>query len=149
MDFGKILDDWELENRKNGGKENKNDAMRDLVERFGPNERDIREKEKNEIPDALKERRRELLRMKPGRTIDLHGLSVDEAIRSVDAFLKKCKADGVKKVLIIHGKGLHSDSDPILGKMIVRYIQKCRFAGEYGVAPRELGGRGATWLILR
>jgi DNA-nicking Smr family endonuclease len=150
MDFGNILDNWEHEKRKKIRVDKKN-AMNELVDRFSPRDRDIREKEKteNECLEVARAKRKELLGMKPERTIDLHGLRADEAIKRVDAFLRKCRSEKVKKVLIIHGKGLHSDAIPVLGKKIVQYVQQCRIAGEYGVAPKEWGGRGALWVIIR
>jgi DNA-nicking Smr family endonuclease len=149
MDFGKILDDWENGKRKEGTK--RENPMHKLVDSYGPAERDILEKEKadEKASEAASRRRSELLRMKPEAVIDLHGLTADEAIKQADAFLRKCKNEGVKKALLIHGKGLHSDSIPVLGKKIVQFVQRCRYAGEYGVAPKEWGGRGATWVILR
>lgn len=40
--------------------------------------------------------------------LDLHGMSLDEARRAVDAFVAKRGADGDRVVLVVHGKGLHS-----------------------------------------
>src|SRR6185503_624708 len=40
--------------------------------------------------------------------LDLHGLSVEEARRAVEVFVKKRAVDGDKVVVIVHGKGSHS-----------------------------------------
>ena len=57
-----------------------------------------------------------LLNMKPEAHLDLHGLHQDEAQDSLNRFITDCKARGYRKVLIIHGKGIHSSgSDPVLG----------------------------------
>jgi DNA-nicking Smr family endonuclease len=150
MDFGKILDDWE-KSKPQRERNNKNKAMDDVIDKWSPRDHDLREKESgdHDVKKANLAKRKELLLLAPEREIDLHGLYADEAVKRVDAFIRKCAHDGVKKVLIIHGKGLHSDNLPVLSKRVVQYIQRCKLAGEYGVAPKEWGGKGAIWVMLR
>ena len=42
--------------------------------------------------------------------LDLHGLSLSEANKEVEKFILKSFKKGVKKILIVTGKGLHSKS---------------------------------------
>ena len=150
MDFGKMLEDWD-KIKKNEKQKKKDPQLGDYIDRYLPNERDrlLKEKE-NEKKSAISiESRKKLRKMKPQREIDLHGLTVPEALSRVDAFIRQCKNENLQKVLIIHGKGHHSQDNPVLGKKVLQYIRNCPLTGEYGAAPNELGGTGALWVIIR
>lgn len=144
MDFGKILDEWEKEKKKK-----KHKVLDDYLDKYLPDSASINEKElhqNNEIPG---EKRTIRLKMKPQRTLDLHGMRIKEACKAVDQFLSGCKKDGITKVLIIHGKGKHSRERYVLAKRIKEYIQKNPLTGECGTAEKGLGGSGALWVLIR
>ena len=42
------------------------------------------------------------------KTIDLHGLSLENANRTIDEFINKCFKINVNKITVITGKGLRS-----------------------------------------
>ena len=52
------------------------------------------------------------------RSLDLHGYTLDDANKNIKIFINKCFSDGVNKLIIITGKGLHSqnESDPYVSK---------------------------------
>ncbi len=52
------------------------------------------------------------------KSIDLHGYTLDEANKKVESFLVDCFDQKVSKVIIVTGKGLHSqnDKDPYISK---------------------------------
>ncbi len=52
------------------------------------------------------------------RTLDLHGFTLDEANKKVEGFIIDCFDQKVSKVIIVTGKGLHSqnDKDPYISK---------------------------------
>ena len=52
------------------------------------------------------------------KSLDLHGYTLDEANKKVENFLSDCLRQGVSKVTIVTGKGLHSqnDKDPYISK---------------------------------
>ena len=52
------------------------------------------------------------------KSIDLHGLSLEEANDFVKTFINKSFKDGVRKLIIVTGKGLHSknEADPFVSK---------------------------------
>ena len=95
------------------------------------------------------EERRRLMKMKPDAKIDLHGYIADDIDGTLDNFFDDCLRKGLKKVLIIHGKGIHSNGRPVLSSMVKSYLDRCRFAGESGQAAQNDGGSGATWVILK
>ena len=145
MDFRDILDAWEKEQNH----KKKRNSMSELLNDYMPGSQDCREKDTPAAEDLKKARRKKLLALAPQREIDLHGCTVQEALQKLDLFLKTCKKDKLKKILIIHGKGHHSQSGPILQKRVIQFIQTCHLTGEYGFASRKQGGRGALWVILR
>ena len=52
------------------------------------------------------------------RSLDLHGFTLDEANKKVESFVIECFNQKVAKVVIVTGKGLHSqnDKDPYISK---------------------------------
>ena len=92
-----------------------------------------------------------LLNMQPEARLDLHGLHQDQARESLDRFITDCKARGLRKVLIIHGKGIHSHgSDPVLGELVRRFIEEDKRCGASGHPKTKAeGGSGATWVLLK
>ena len=52
------------------------------------------------------------------KLLDLHGYTLDEANKKVERFIKDCFYQKVSKVIIVTGKGLHSqnDKDPYISK---------------------------------
>ncbi|MDR2258745.1 MAG: Smr/MutS family protein [Treponema sp.] len=131
MNFGDILDQWD---KKTGGfkAEGKKDA------------------DQPRIPaETAAERRRRLLSKRADAVIDLHGLTRDEAWSSLDTFFHDGKQRGFEKLLIIHGKGNHSQGEAVLSRTAREFIERCPFAGESGYGTAALGGTGATWVILK
>ena len=92
-----------------------------------------------------------VLNMKPEAYLDLHGLHQDQARVRIDSFISDCKRRGFRKVMIIHGKGIHSHgSDPVLGEVVRRFIEADSRCGSSGHPKNKAdGGSGATWVILK
>ena len=130
MDFGDILDQW----MRWHGVDDK-DAVADAEAALSAQAR------------AAEARR--LAAIKPQGRIDLHGLRAEEAERELADFLERSAAAGLEKVLVVHGKGVHSAGEPVLGKVARRVIEASPRAGRFGEADRENGGRGAVWVILK
>ena len=111
--------------------------------------------DKDKIADQYAEENkmqsREYLRtMRPEARIDLHGLTRDEAWSRLESFVLDCKRRGLKKILIVHGKGNHSHgSDPVLGAMVRTYIERSEHLGTSGHPDHTQGGTGATWVIIK
>jgi DNA-nicking Smr family endonuclease len=51
-------------------------------------------------------------------SIDLHGYMLKEANKIIEQFINKSYLENVKKLIVVTGKGLHSqiDKDPYLSK---------------------------------
>ncbi|OHD77084.1 MAG: hypothetical protein A3J97_09675 [Spirochaetes bacterium RIFOXYC1_FULL_54_7] len=93
--------------------------------------------------------KRDLVRLPIDGTIDLHGMTVPDAIASLELFFFRAEASAWRKVLIVHGKGIHSKDGPILMDTVRRWLERRPSAGRSGPADAELGGGGATWVLLK
>jgi DNA-nicking Smr family endonuclease len=86
----------------------------------------------------------------PQASVDLHQLTQDEAWQKLESFVSVCKKRGLKKILIIHGKGNHSHgTEPVLGKMVRLFIEQDKRLGISGHPDRNHGGNGATWVVIK
>ena len=162
MNFKDILSEWEEQDRKSTRKEkeaqssmNKTNkdygtiSMDSLLELYPP---DRKMGERKEKPDRIitHTRKKQINRMEPQDTLDLHGWSGSEALKELDFFLKKSKRRGLKKVLIVHGKGIHSPGgESVLRPLVKDYLEKSSLVRAFGRAPGQSGGSGATWIVLR
>ena len=93
--------------------------------------------------------KRDLARLPIDGTIDLHGMTVPDAIASLELFFCRAEASAWRKVLIVHGKGIHSKEGPILIDTVRRWLERRQSAGRSGPADAEFGGGGATWVLLK
>ena len=95
-------------------------------------------------------------------TLDLHGFSLDEANKQVEQLIYKSYEAGVRRLIIITGKGLHSENekDPYVsrdfGKLrysVPDYIRKSielmKKINNLEDAKIEDGGEGAFYINLR
>ena len=75
--------------------------------------------------------------------IDLHRLTVDEALPKLDYFLHAAFRAGLYRVWVIHGKG-----SGILRQEVGRYLSKHPLVRLHRPADRYHGGIGATQVEL-
>ena len=93
---------------------------------------------------------------------DFHGYSLDEANKKIDSLIKSAFSDGVRKIIVVTGKGLHSENekDPykskdlsILKYSIPEYINNnfelSSLINEIKEASIEDGGSGAFYIYLK
>ena len=150
MSFGDILRSWEKQRRaEDSDREKKREDMERLLSRYPPGEERPEEVEQPGAAEMAARRRRRLRAMEPQRVLDLHGARVRDAEQMVQAFLREGRRRGLEKVLIVHGKGKHSQGEPVLRRAVIRVLEKSPAAGEFGEAPGRLGGSGALWVVIR
>ena len=88
--------------------------------------------------------------MPPQSTLDLHGYTAAEAERAVRQFLSECHENGIRKISIITGKGLHSeDGVGVLKTTVQSVLDESGLVSEKASAPLSAGGSGALWIILK
>lgn len=105
-------------------------------------------------PEAEKltprQKKRNYRRMKPQETLDLHGYTIISAMIELEDFIIRCRKRKIEKILIIHGKGLHSPEGEAVLRVAVRdKLKASPFIGEIGHPSEMEGGAGATWAIIK
>ena len=96
------------------------------------------------------------------RSIDLHGYTLDEANKSIEDFIKKAFSENVNKLIVVTGKGLHSENekDPYVSKdlgilkysvpeFITNNVSLMNIINEITDAKIEDGGGGAFYIFLK
>ncbi len=84
--------------------------------------------------------------------VDLHGLLAEDAREVFEKFLKWAVMTGKTGVLIVHGRGLCSPSEPVLKKKVVEWLTRGpwrKWVAAYCSARICDGGAGATYVLLR
>lgn len=82
--------------------------------------------------------------------LDLHGLTVSDARRLLVTFLNRCARSGVRRVRIIHGKGLRSESgEGVLKGLVAGWLAQRDDVLAFRQAPADGGGSGAVVVLLR
>ena len=96
------------------------------------------------------------------RSIDLHGYTLDEANKTIEAFINKAFSENINKLIIVTGKGLHSENekDPYISKdlgilkysvpeFITNNASLMNMINEITDAKIEDGGAGAFYIFLK
>ncbi len=83
--------------------------------------------------------------------IDLHGLTREESAMRLKEFLKNAKSERLRVVLIITGKGKHSEKGASLKPFVEKWLKNegNEFVKSFGTAPKIHGGKGAFVVFLR
>ena len=94
--------------------------------------------------------------------IDLHGFTLQEANKTIKNFINNAYNNGVSKIIVVTGKGLHSDveKDPYVSKdlSILKYsvpefiensVELEKKIIEIKDAKIEDGGSGAFYIFLK
>ena len=96
------------------------------------------------------------------KSIDLHGYTLDEANKKIEEFINKSFSENVYKLIIVTGKGLHSENekDPFVSKdlgilkySVPEFISNNKDLkskiNEITDAKIEDGGAGAFYIYLK
>ena len=78
-----------------------------------------------------------------GTELDLHRLTVDEALPKIDDFLNDTYCAGLHYVRIVHGKG-----SGVLRQEVSRYLATHPLVKSFRSADRFNGSIGATEVVL-
>ena len=96
------------------------------------------------------------------RSIDLHGYTLEDANKSIESFIIKSYQDKINKLIVVTGKGIHSqnEKDPYVSKdlSILKYSvpefisnnkNLMKIIYEMKDAKIEDGGGGAFYIFLK
>lgn len=104
------------------------------------------------IPADLPAPRPARIRTTPApNRLDLHGLTLDTAYRTLVRFLEQAQAHSMKSVLVITGKGI-ADNEMSLKRKVPRWLSERPFTDYVAgvrTAPISRGGEGALEVRLR
>ena len=111
------------------------------------------------IDKDFKEQKKNFLKI---RSIDLHGYTLEQANIAIEQFILKAFNERVSKLIVVTGKGIHSDveKDPYVSKdlSILKYSvpefinnnqNLMRVINDIKDATIEDGGSGAFYIFLR
>lgn len=83
-------------------------------------------------------------------SIDLHGMTVEQARRYLLEFLAECEQHGARTVIIVHGKGYRSkDRVPVIKTMLNKWLRESQQVLAFHSALPKDGGTGAVYVLLR
>ena len=96
------------------------------------------------------------------KSVDLHGYTLDQANKFIEDFIIKSYEESINKLIVVTGKGLHSqnEKDPYLSKelsilkySVPEFISKnknlANIIHEITDANIEDGGEGAFYIFLK
>ena len=96
------------------------------------------------------------------KSIDLHGYTLEKANNAIEQFILKAFEEGVSKLIVVTGKGIHSnvEKDPYVSKdlSILKYSvpefinnnrNLMRVINDIQDATIEDGGSGAFYVLLK
>ncbi len=85
--------------------------------------------------------------------LDLHGMLRAEAKPAVEKFITTSRRAEKRCVLVVHGRGLHSESQvPVLKEEVPLWLSQGRLSRDvlaFCTARPEDGGQGALYVLLR
>ena len=96
------------------------------------------------------------------KSIDLHGYSIEHANKTIEEFIQKSFREKINKLIVVTGKGLHSqnEKDPYVSKdlsilkhSVPEFIENNKnlmnIINEIKDASIEDGGSGAFYIFLK
>ena len=131
---------------------------------------DISEKDKKDWEDFLssderlpnKDFKKSNHKIFKTKSIDLHGYTLDQANKTIEGFINQSFREEINKLIVVTGKGLHSqnDKDPYVSKnlsilkySVPEFIENNKslmnIINEIKDASIEDGGDGAFYIFLK
>ncbi len=80
--------------------------------------------------------------------LDLHGLTVNQALAQTQIFLEQCQHEGVRFALLVHGKS-YKNNKPILKNALNIWLRIQPEILAFQTAIPRHGGAGALYLIIK
>jgi DNA-nicking Smr family endonuclease len=84
-------------------------------------------------------------------SIDLHGMTIDPAVTKLRRFMLEARDLGFRCVLVVHGKGTHSEHGAPLRDAVMHQLlgSLSGMVHAFASAAPPDGGEGATYVMLR
>ena len=131
---------------------------------------DISEKDKKDWNNFIssdeklpnKDQKRSTYKIYKTKSIDLHGYTIEHANKTIEEFINKSFREKINKLIVVTGKGLHSqnDKDPYVSKdlsilkySVPEFIENNKnlmsIINEIKDASIKDGGSGAFYIFLK
>lgn len=81
--------------------------------------------------------------------LDLHQVTLADARRQTDAFLRESHERGLRTVMITHGKGRHSPEPARMKSHVLHWLAEHPLVLAWHTAIPAHGGAGSTYVLLR
>jgi len=81
--------------------------------------------------------------------LDLHGMTTEEARQALSRFIENQTQNQKRCLLIIHGKGGHQSSSPVIKNLVNRWLPQFEQVLAYHSALAKDGGTGALYVLLK
>jgi DNA-nicking Smr family endonuclease len=134
-------------------KTSKSEEILRFLDRYGTVNKDV-----SRSSSSVKSEKNKFLKhgrhgSKTHATVDLHGQTQEIAAEKLRDAIGKCADNGIKRLLVIHGYGLHSKptEGPVLKSLVSVMLEHelCHYIRHFAQAAPQDGGAGATdvWLV--
>ena len=114
---------------------------------------ELKKEDSNGSPSAIEHKKRSKRKSgAPSATIDLHGKTINEAMMLLERFIGTSAKKGIPLVLVIVGKGIHSDSGkPVLKEAVLSWLdgKGKKLVSSHRIASAKFGGSGAIVVSLK
>jgi len=83
---------------------------------------------------------------------DLHGMDSITALENCQEFMSEALKKGWRCIAFIHGRGLCSQGEPVLKKLVAKWLAKGpfrRYVIAFSSAPSWDGGAGVTYVLIK
>jgi len=112
------------------------------------------DKAQQKLPDIDRRTDEKLRRgqMKIDASLDLHGMTKNEALEALQSFLPSCYESGRRNLLVITGKGRSSERPGVLKEHVPQWLQEMpllQYVLQFHWARPKDGGDGALYILLR
>jgi DNA-nicking Smr family endonuclease len=122
----------------------------DWLAQYEPNSQDIKEKNPVHTNQSRKTEHVDYS-FTIDACLDLHGLSRIEANHTLRNFLRHCRKQGLRRLLIIYGKGSHSENGAILAHEVQTLLQDHPWVAQTSYSKKNKTGKkntGSCWVLL-
>ncbi|MGI9336478.1 MAG: Smr/MutS family protein [Gammaproteobacteria bacterium] len=88
--------------------------------------------------------------IRPQADLDLHGMTVEAAVKALARFVSDCRMQSTRCVRVIHGKGFGSPrGEARVRPAVASWLGSCPEVVAYCPAQPRDGGAGATYVLLK
>jgi DNA-nicking Smr family endonuclease len=128
--------------------ESNSDLIFRHLDKYGIRDKDAVEHQQKKSFDKKPSARLQIKRGVARKRLDLHGMTINQALPALRHAIDECKEKGIGELLVIHGYGLHSHpaGEGVLKRAVLDFLEERSDTRirDYSQAMSRDGGAGAT-----